>query len=810
MPVRSLKVLQAALGGEAGDHPKDYDTPILVDFPPEPGVEPSTKPPVRIFIGTEGAQFRAERVLVWSVLRHRDPSRHYQIFLMKNLHGFPRHMWLTGFTNYRFAIPEYAGFTGRAIWNDVDQIYLKDPALLFDTDMGEHGYMSINRHDTSVMLIDCARMKDIWNKDTARKGKRRDLDDAGLAVPGLWGQIDGGWNARDIEYHPDTSHCVHFTTIHKQPWRPVPGAYVYQANPTGDLWPAMEREADAEGFFIFTDERPSPRLAEALAIHAADPAPQAGTLRRRLGPAGTFFGTAGVSELTYCGAATDADVAAATGCAVHRRLDARTLRLGAGRETRAEAVLCDGLLSAVPDWDVPWMLEALFLRTRRLLSLVVDLRGDVERGLHRRDPVWWYQQAAAAARRHPGVHWQLLVRDRRGLRRQWQGGAPINDPPRIWVLDHYKAGHGNQARDLAGAIGWPFDVVKLPANPAGAVLGLAAARHGGARPGFLPDGPWPDMVIGSGWLGARVARWIGRASGGRSRLVILGRRGGPAEESEDVVVSCRHYRLMPHPRRIETVLPTNRGIIPEATSVPLRPVGEPGRRRIVMLVGGDSRSHCLDAASARLLAEQTRALAAPAQAEIFVVTSRRTGPAIERVLREALGGGPDVVFHAYSENSSRAPLLEGLRTADAFVVTGESESMLAEAAATGRHVHIFPVPTRKPDLLDRLAGWIEHRARVPSMNRRGTPKPQEGLHYICNRLVERGIVLPPRRVEALHEELFAQGLASGMEGPPIFTTRKPRDECAETAVQLLQLLGWKGGPHAPAAAEWPEQRSGVA
>ena len=57
--------------------------------------------------------------------------------------GFDRRRWLTGFTNYRFAIPHFAGGSGRAIYNDVDQIYLRDPAELFDTDMGEHGFLSI-------------------------------------------------------------------------------------------------------------------------------------------------------------------------------------------------------------------------------------------------------------------------------------------------------------------------------------------------------------------------------------------------------------------------------------------------------------------------------------------------------------------------------------------------------------------------------------------------------------------------------------------------------------------------------------------
>ena len=68
----------------------------------------SGKAPVRIFVGTESAQFRAERVLIWSIIKHRDPARRYEIYLMKDLVGFNRHGWKTGFTCYRYGVPALA------------------------------------------------------------------------------------------------------------------------------------------------------------------------------------------------------------------------------------------------------------------------------------------------------------------------------------------------------------------------------------------------------------------------------------------------------------------------------------------------------------------------------------------------------------------------------------------------------------------------------------------------------------------------------------------------------------------------------
>src|SRR4029078_7148884 len=122
----------------------------------------AAKPTVRIFIGTEAGQHRAERVFVWSVKAARDRSRGYEIYLMKDLIGYDRRSWLTGFTNYRFLIPHLAGSTGRASYHDVDDIYRTRPAELFDTDLEGHGFLAITDRDTSVMLIDCERMARIW------------------------------------------------------------------------------------------------------------------------------------------------------------------------------------------------------------------------------------------------------------------------------------------------------------------------------------------------------------------------------------------------------------------------------------------------------------------------------------------------------------------------------------------------------------------------------------------------------------------------------------------------------------------------
>jgi hypothetical protein len=228
------------------------------------GVTPSAKPPVRIFLGTEAVHYRAERVFIWSVQQHRDPARVYDIYLMKDLVGFDRRGWLTGFTNYRFAIPHFTGGVGRAIYNDVDQIYLADPGELFDTELAVHGFLALSDRDTSVMLIDCARMACVWTLEAAQRQRRQRLEAAACAVPGVRGQLDPVWHARDTEYVPNRSKLLHYTVMHTQPWQPLRHRYAYQQHPFGQVWLDLERAADAAGYQVFRATCPSTQYQDFL------------------------------------------------------------------------------------------------------------------------------------------------------------------------------------------------------------------------------------------------------------------------------------------------------------------------------------------------------------------------------------------------------------------------------------------------------------------------------------------------------------------------------------------------------------------
>ncbi len=772
--------------------------PERVVLPVRAGTAPSAKPPVRIFLGTEPAQYRAERVFVWSIEQVRDPARVYEIYLMKNLPGFRRRWWLTGFTNYRFAIPELAGGAGKAIYNDVDQIYLRDPGDLFDTDMAGHGFLSISDRDTSVMLMDCARMRALWTLGSARVERRQSLEARARAVPGLWGRLAPGWNARDEEYDPESAYLVHFTTIHAQPWRPFPQHYVYQGNPVGRLWHELERSADAAGYHLFTAQHPSAAYGRRMSLLREGAAGSvSGNVTLRMPAREREASGRTLTEVEARTVLANADVRVPGSAWEVTRCDHAPLWEHEAGE-RFDAVICRGGPELLPGEDLPWIVEALFARARRFVHLAVDETAQCVlpdgRRLHApaRPASRWYDAFQAASRRHPHVYWRLALR-RRGGGRHWevrQGGCLPGARPRVWVLAHHKAGHTTQSVGLAQALGWPCERKELRFTAAGYVLRRLLERLGmvpaAAWPALAP--PWPDVVIGTGWLPSRVARWVARRSAGRTRAVLLGRKSGAAPDEFHVALGCAHFRLPQHPRRIDTLLPltgvTAQGLEAAAARRPDLFENAP-HPHILVLVGGSSRSHRLDAETARRLGRDAGALAATSGGTVVALTSRRTGARATAALRAGLGHRGRV--HAWRPRDPDNPYLAYLGRAEVVVVTGESESMLAEAAVAGKPLYIYPVPAR-PGPWQRLSGWVARRARARPTNKRGTVRPQQGLEYLCARLVERGLVLPPRDLEGLHRTLIEGGIARRFGTPltlePCLAFR-PAQAAAEEVRELL-------------------------
>jgi hypothetical protein len=424
--------------------------PDVTVLEPVPGTTPSAKPPVRIYVGTEAAQFRAERIFVWSIMQVRDPARRYEIYWMKDLEGFDRRGWKTGFTKYRYGIPGMTGYEGRAIYNDVDQIYLSDPAELFDLDMGGASVMTINERETSVILLDCAGARDAWILEDAQRNQKHRFFRVQMHEKDVWGQMPPVWNARDWEYKKGVSKLLHYTRLHTQPWQPFPGELRYESSPEAEVWFELERSADAAGFNLYTEENPSPGYHELVRMYES--MHETGVENRGHAPEKTFYGKSLVDHVEAIGRLVD-------------KTQARTiLDYGAGKgkfyedhpghpagsrfkrmarwgdctvtcydpayapfaepyEEQYDGVICTDVLEHVLYEDVPWVLDKIFRASRSFVYAVAATYPAMKRlpngeNVHctLQPATWWRSQMEAAARRNPGVHWELCVQRSRNLR----------------------------------------------------------------------------------------------------------------------------------------------------------------------------------------------------------------------------------------------------------------------------------------------------------------------------------------------------------------------------------------------------------
>ncbi|MBM3567524.1 MAG: hypothetical protein FJX46_02070 [Alphaproteobacteria bacterium] len=254
-----------------------------------------------------------------------------------------------------------------------------------------------------------------------------------------------------------------------------------------------------------------------------------------------------------------------------------------------------------------------------------------------------------------------------------------------WILSDGKAGHENQSRALALAVGLPTEIKRLEVRWPWRWLPpwlwfdpLNALAIGGDD----LVAPWPRLMIGCGRLTMAPLAAL-RALSGAFTVAIQHPRLDPARF--DLVVAPRHDRLA-GPNVVVTrgaLSRVNPGLL---ASLPKDPrLADLPRPIVAVLIGGASRAYRFGAARARDLAERLARLAATQRVSLAVTFSRRTGEDNARLIAERLAETPAFIWDGSGDN----PYLGMLKAAEAIVVTGDSVAMLSDAAAAGKPVYIY-------------------------------------------------------------------------------------------------------------------------
>ena len=246
----------------------------------------------------------------------------------------------------------------------------------------------------------------------------------------------------------------------------------------------------------------------------------------------------------------------------------------------------------------------------------------------------------------------------------------------------------SQALGLAEATAFPFIEKRLGIRfpwsclpPQLWFLPLHAAGNGAAD--LAP--PWPDLVIACGRNAAMPALAIRRASGGRTLAAQI-QNAGVGRAEFDLIVAPEHDRLRGPQvvvtrgavhRVTQARLTADRRRFPALAAMP-RPI-------LAVLIGGTNKAYRLTLRRLEELAEALASILQSGGGSVLVTPSRRTGEAGLTLLRARLAGLSAAIWDGSGEN----PYFAYLALADAVLVTADSVSMISEAAATGKPVHIL-------------------------------------------------------------------------------------------------------------------------
>lgn len=211
--------------------------------------------PIRIYIGTDPSQLLGAKIFEYSVRRHTDAPVEFDT-MMDVTWPFPKdpgNQPGTNFSFHRFAIPQRAGFHGKALYVDADMLVLRDIRELWNTPFDGATVLCApssdpakKRRQLSVLLLDCDRLT--WDVD---KIITEGLDAGKFTYDQLiydlaiepQGQLREGlsanWNSLD-KYEPEKTCLVHYTELKRQPW-------LSRKNKCGLLWVEYLRDAIKDG-----------------------------------------------------------------------------------------------------------------------------------------------------------------------------------------------------------------------------------------------------------------------------------------------------------------------------------------------------------------------------------------------------------------------------------------------------------------------------------------------------------------------------------------------------------------------------------
>lgn len=361
--------------------------------------------------------------------------------------------------------------------------------------------------------------------------------------------------------------------------------------------------------------------------------------------------------------------------------------------------------------------------------------------------------------------------------------------PLTWVILGDKRGDNGQVETIVDALPWPCERKFVQMKPEW-VLGKPPFRpsldHLDLSQSDTLEAPWPDLILTVGRRPAMVSLWVKEQSGGHSKVVMMGKPSGMMLEFELVIASAEN-QMPPMHNFLPISLPLMRvsaeAVEEEASRWEDR-FASLHRPLVAFLVGGETNPFIMNRKVAKDLVKEARRVVDELGGTPFITTSRRTTAEVVDVLREELPA--EAVLFEWSAAATDNPYRALLGSADDFIVTGDSISMMVEVIQLGKPLAIFPLPGGPLGRLDQLrrsfAHWLFNPVRDTARDRL-RHRVGRAVYYID----VFKVICATRDFKAFHALLVNKGLAVWAGEPFRVEQGQIPDDVAKVISSILQI-----------------------
>lgn len=270
----------------------------------------------------------------------------------------------------------------------------------------------------------------------------------------------------------------------------------------------------------------------------------------------------------------------------------------------------------------------------------------------------------------------------------------------IWVLADDRPGNYSQAVGLAEELDFEHKIVNISYGSFAVLpnILLGSSKRGlskKAKESLSHLDYLPKIIIAAGRRAAPVSLYLKKKSGNKTKIIQI-MNPDSAHKKFDCIILPRHDRIKKSftnvVRSIGALTKVNKSVLKYEKKIHDKQIKKLGdKKKIAVLVGGDGKKTKFDSKSANLLVRRLINLADNTNSELEIITSRRTPSKILKLINDKLKNS-NISFNIFDFNKIKKednPYMALIGSADCFVATGDSVSMISEVCSLSKPVFIF-------------------------------------------------------------------------------------------------------------------------